>query len=65
MKKRCKGCKADEDNTRECSLGFVRERVITTTIDFSYYGKPAERCPKPTTTKEFVRLLGERGEQQP
>lgn len=51
MNRTCLGCKAFEYNSQgysACSLKY-KNRNMT----------PIEKCPKPKTTKQFVKLLSE------
>lgn len=58
IKRTCEGCKAFYDNGK-CRFGKKFEKVeayqmINGTV---YTGKPLERCPKPTSIKQYIKEL--------
>ena len=64
MHRSCNGCVANADtsqHTHECPLDYSRK--FTGNGVFAYY-KPLEECPKPTTRKEYNRLMCERSKTE-
>ena len=59
MKRTCNNCRA---NSSYCDLGYKRESITKyyDNLPLTTY-KPLEKCPKPTTIKEYVRLFLNRG----
>lgn len=52
--KTCNGCRALDEYTEVCQLGYEIDYVVLNGLTVGY--KPLERCNKPKTIGEYVRL---------
>lgn len=59
MKKTCNGCKAYTKGVSKgtCSLGFQFKDIYIPKTGSFIDSVPIEKCPKPKTNDEFVKLF--------
>lgn len=57
MKKTCNSCKALDETSGYCMLGYKSEKIHHPTyIELIINHKPLEECPKPKTIDKFIEL---------